>query len=281
MTLPDSTALSILDTCFLVWFICESGYKTGVKVRPLHPHAALLAEDDKRYVVVSDLHIGLEAELGAKGITVQSSLVREMQNELLSLLTKEKAVGLVLLGDIKNTVGAISKQEWDDIPAFFKGLSSAADVYLVPGNHDSNIRHLVPDSVNVAASKGMVIGDTLFLHGHSMPSDARSHVRRIVMGHVHPVFMKKGSVINGERVWISIQAKKEALFSSERGSVDIVIVPSFNKYLYSSGERSYPRRSTSPITSRIMDAGAVERCMVITLDGSIVGDDESALASVL
>ncbi|AIF84225.1 putative phosphoesterase, ICC [Candidatus Nitrososphaera evergladensis SR1] len=254
-----------------------------MKVRPLHPHAALLAEDEaRRYVVVSDLHIGLEAELGARGITVQSSLMREMQEELLSILSKEKADGLILLGDIKNTVGAISKQEWDDIPAFFKSLSSAADVYLVPGNHDSNIRHLVPDSVNVAASKGMAIGDTLFVHGHSMPSETRSHVRRIVMGHVHPVFLKKGSVVSGERVWISIQAKKEALFPSEQGAIDIVVVPSFNKYLYSSGERGYHhRKSVSPITSRIMDANAVERCMVITLDGSIVGDDESMLASVL
>lgn len=237
-------------------------------------------EDDRRYVVVSDLHIGLEAELGAKGITVQSSLMREMQEEILSLLSREKAAGLILLGDIKNTVGAISKQEWGDIPAFFKSLSSAADVYLAPGNHDSNIRHLVPDSVNVAASKGMVIGDTLFVHGHSMPTGTRSHVRRIVMGHVHPVFLKKGSVVNGERVWISIQAKKEALFSSEQGAIDIVVVPSFNRYLYSSGERGNYRKSTSPITSRIMDAKAVERCMVITLDGSIVGD-ESVLTSVL
>lgn len=271
-----------------MWFICESGYKTLVKVRPLYPHAALLAEDeygDRRYVVVSDLHIGLEAGLGARGITVQSSLMREMQQELLSLMSKENAAGLVLLGDIKNTVGAtISRQEWDDIPAFFKDLSSAADeVYLVPGNHDSNIRHLIPGSVNVATSKGMVIGDTLFVHGHSMPSDTRSHVHRIVMGHVHPVFSKKGSVVSGERVWISIQAKKEALFPSEHGSIDIIVVPSFNKYLYPSGERvfHYRRKSISPITSRIMDSPrAVERCMAITLDGSIVGDDESVLESV-
>ncbi|HVX01612.1 MAG TPA: metallophosphoesterase [Nitrososphaera sp.] len=267
-----------------------------MKVRPLYPHAALLAEEGKgkeeeiesggrRYVVVSDLHIGLEAELGAKGITMQSSLMREMQQELLSLVSREKAAGLVLLGDIKNTVGAtISKQEWNDIPAFLKNLSSSgADVYLVPGNHDSNIRHLVPDNINVATNRGIVIGDTLFVHGHSMPSDTRSHVRRIVMGHVHPVFSKEGSVINGERVWISILAKKEAIFPSEQGPIDIVVVPSFNRYLYSSGERLYHyhrRKSVSPITSRIMDSKAVEKCMVITLDGSIVGDDESVLESV-
>ena len=249
-----------------------------MKIRPLHPHAALLLEEgDKMYVAVSDLHMGLEADLGARGITVRSSMAGEMLDELLSLVQSQDAAGLILLGDIKNTVGSISKQEWDEVPAFFKKLSEKADVYLVPGNHDGNIRPLVPDSVNVISSRGMVIGDTLFLHGHSMPSDVRSHVRRIVMGHVHPVFLKKGSVLNGERVWVYLQVKKEALFA-ESGLLDIVVVPSFNRYLYAE-ERRY-KKSISPIVSRVVEGDAVEKCMVVRLDGSIVGD-VSELPSVL
>jgi metallophosphoesterase superfamily enzyme len=200
-----------------------------------------------------------------------------MLDELLSLVQSQDAGGLILLGDIKNTVSAISKQEWDDVPSFFKKLSDRADVYFVPGNHDGNIRPLVPDSVNVISSKGMVIGDTLFLHGHSMPSDTRSHVRRIVMGHLHPVFLKKGSVLNGERVWVYLQVRKEALFA-ELGLLDIVVVPSFNKYLYAE-ERRY-RKSISPIVSRVVENNAVEKCMIVRLDGSIVGD-MSEISSVL
>ena len=249
-----------------------------MKARPLHPHAALLLEGKKKYVAVSDLHIGLESELGGKGITVRSSLVGEMQNELLSLVASAGADGLVLLGDVKNTIGSISRQEWDDVPRLFKKLSSAADVYLVPGNHDGNIRHLIPDSVNVIGSKGMVIEDTLFLHGHSLPSDARSHVDRIVMGHLHPIFLKSGSVVNGQRVWIYMQAKKGALFA-EQGSLEIVVVPSFNKYLYAEGRG--PRRSTSPIISRVTASpDSIQECVIATLDGSIVGD-ASVLQSVL
>jgi metallophosphoesterase superfamily enzyme len=221
--------------------------------------------------------MGLEADLGARGITVRSSMAREMLDELLSLVQSQDAGGLILLGDIKNTVSAISKQEWDDVPSFFKKLSDRADVYFVPGNHDGNIRPLVPDSVNVISSKGMVIGDTLFLHGHSMPSDTRSHVRRIVMGHLHPVFLKKGSVLNGERVWVYLQVRKEALFA-ESGLLDIVVVPSFNKYLYAE-ERRY-RKSISPIVSRVVENNAVEKCMIVRLDGSIVGD-MSEISSVL
>lgn len=241
-----------------------------MKVRPLHPHAALLLEDDRRYVAVSDLHIGLEAELALKGVTVRQTLVPEMLAELFGLIESEHADGVVLLGDVKHTVGSISKQEWEDIPSFLKQLSARADVYLVPGNHDSNIRHLVPESVNVASAKGMALVDTLLVHGHAMPSDVRSGVRRIVMGHVHPVFVKKGSVVSGQRVWVSMQARKEALFSSEAGLVDVVVVPSFNPYLHAAGEKCR-HKSISPIITRMVQAG-VEKCIVATLDGSVVGD---------
>lgn len=239
-----------------------------MKVRPLHPHAALLLEDECKYVVVSDLHIGLEAELLAKGVSMPS-IAKDMAAELLALIEKEHADGVVLLGDIKHTVGSISKQEWDDIPAFLKQLAAKADVYLVPGNHDSNIRHLLPTSVNAISTGGMTLGDTLLVHGHSMPSDVRSHVGRIVMGHVHPVFVKKGSVVHGQRVWIYMQARKEALFSEE-GAVEVVVVPSFNPHLYATGE--HYKKSISPIITRVMQSSAVEKCIVATLDGSVVGD---------
>jgi len=205
-----------------------------------------------------------------KGVTVRQTLVPDMLAELFGLIESEHADGVVLLGDVKHTVGSISKQEWEDIPSFLKQLSARADVYLVPGNHDSNIRHLVPESVNVASAKGMALVDTLLVHGHAMPSDVRSGVRRIVMGHVHPVFVKKGSVVSGQRVWVSMQARKEALFSSEAGLVDVVVVPSFNPYLHAAGEK-WRHRSISPIITRVVQAG-VEKCIVATLDGSVVGD---------
>ena len=237
-----------------------------MKIRPLHPHAALLLEDHRKYIAVTDLHIGLEAELLTKGVTMPS-LASGMADELLALVEKERADGIVLLGDIKHTVGSISKQEWDDIPAFLKRLAAKAEVYLVPGNHDSNIRHLVPSSVNVVSAMGMVLGETLLVHGHSMPSDVRSNVSRIVMGHVHPIFLKKGSLIHGERVWIYMQVRKQALFPSE-GAIEVVVVPSFNPHLYATGRY---HRSISPIVTRLMEHG-VDKCIVATLDGSVVGD---------
>ena len=246
-----------------------------MNVRPLRPHAALLLENKagKRYVAVSDLHIGLEAELASKGITFRPNLVEEMTSELSGLVDSNKADCVVLLGDVKHTVGTIGRQEWDEIPAFLNRLASRSEVYLVPGNHDGNIGRLIPQSVNVIGSKGMVIDDTLLVHGHSMPSDVRAHISQIVMGHLHPVFLKKESLLNGERVWIYVQAKKRSLFS-ENGSIDIVVVPSFNQYLATSGPKSY-RKSISPIINRIMEhKSGVEKCVIATVDGSVIGDEE-------
>jgi metallophosphoesterase superfamily enzyme len=63
-----------------------------VKIRPIHPHAAILLEDaGRKYITVSDLHIGLEAELLAKGITVSSTLVSDMIAELSDLVQSEHA----------------------------------------------------------------------------------------------------------------------------------------------------------------------------------------------
>jgi len=231
-----------------------------------------LLEDNQRYIAVTDLHIGLEAELMGKGVSMQS-IVPGMADELLHLVEQEQADGVILLGDVKHSVNSISKQEWDEIPAFLSRLAAKADVYLVPGNHDGNIRHLLPASVNSVSVKGMTLGgDTLLVHGHSMPSDVRSNVARIVMGHVHPVFVKKGSVLHGQRVWLYMQAPRGTLFPSttEAGSVEIIVVPSFNPHLYATGEHYY-RKSTSPIITRVMQAG-VDRCVVATLDGSVVGD---------
>ena len=74
---------------------------------------------------------------------------------------------------------------------------------------------------------------------------------------------------DGQRVWIYLQAKKGALFSEE-GTLDIVVVPSFNPHLSVTGEKYY-HKSISPIITRVVQHG-VEKCMVVTLDGSVVGD---------
>ncbi|HEX2124686.1 MAG TPA: metallophosphoesterase, partial [Nitrososphaeraceae archaeon] len=231
----------------------------------------------QRYMVISDLHIGFESYIYTRGIAFDERIFfDEMIQELSDLIKSNKAQAVILLGDLKSTVGSISRQEWQKIPRFFKLLSEITDIYFVPGNHDSNIRFLMPENINVMSSKGMVLDDTLLVHGHTMPTTARSYIKKIVMGHIHPVFLRHNSVINGQRVWIYLKIIKEAIFPGSQGTLDLIILPAYNRYLYAINERRYTK-SISPIIDKAIKSNAVQQALVVSLDGSIVGGIETLL----
>jgi uncharacterized protein len=250
------------------------------KVSALHPHPALVIYGKwnakrHKYIVISDLHIGLEAELNLKGILVESRLiVDEMVKDLINLVKSYKADGIVILGDIKNTIGSISKQEWESIPQFFKLLSELVNVYVVPGNHDSNIGFLTPKTVNMISTSGLVLDDSLLIHGHTFPTSVRSTIKRVIMGHIHPVFIKTNSTLRGQRVWIYLKVKRGTIWPGKTGILDIIVIPAFNKHLFAIAEDGY-RKSICPLITRVLRSNAVERAMVLTLDGSIIGNAET------
>jgi metallophosphoesterase superfamily enzyme len=109
-----------------------------------------------------------------------------------------------------------------------------------------------------------------------MPSENFAHVKKIIMGHIHPVFFQEESIVNGERVWISIKANKEQIFPSKSGEIEIIIVPSFNKYFFATNKKKY-KKSISPIIEKLKQ---VSSARIVTLDGIIIGD-ESMLHQVL
>ena len=231
----------------------------------------------RRYLAISDLHIGFESQMSIRGINIdEQTFFDEIRKELADLINFNKIDAVILLGDLKNSIQTINKYEWQMIPQFFKFLSEVTDIYLVPGNHDSNIRFLMPENVNIMGSKGMILDDTLFIHGHTMPTIAKASIKRIVMGHIHPVFLRHNSVINGQRVWIYLKLIKKAIFPATQGDLDIVIVPAFNRYIYAINARHYTK-SISPIITKAIKSNAVRQALLVSLDGSIVGDIESLL----
>jgi putative SbcD/Mre11-related phosphoesterase len=247
-------------------------------IHPLFSQAALIIDENikkRRYMVISDLHIGFESNLYKRGINIYKEIfLEEIITELSDLVRYHKVDAIILLGDLKSTVGSISKQEWKEVPRFLKLLSEITDVYLVPGNHDSNIRLLTPENINVISSQGMVLGDTLLIHGHTMPTIGRSNVKRIIMGHIHPVFLRRNTVIDGQRVWVCLKILKDSIFPSTQGSLEIIIIPAYNRHLFSINEISY-RKSISPLIAKVLKSDAVQQAIVVSLDGSIVGDREA------
>ena len=89
------------------------------------------------------------------------------------------------------------------------------------------------------------------------------------MGHIHPIFFQEDSLVNGQRVWISLKTKKELIFPSAKGEIEIMVVPSFNPYFYTTQKRYY-KKSISPIIEKIKNQSIAK---IITLDGTIIANE--------
>jgi uncharacterized protein len=247
----------------------------NTKIVPSQP--ALILEGKNRSLIVSDLHIGFESKLASNEIFLgKNTTINETITSIEQLIDSSKADSLILLGDIKSSIKSISKSEWDEVPKFFKKMKEKTDTIMIPGNHDANIQRLIPEGVSLVSATGLVLENILLTHGHVMPSENFSHVDKIIMGHVHPVFFQEDSVLNGQRVWVSIKTQKQYVFPSTSGELEIIIVPSFNKYFYATQKKQY-KKSISPILQKIKEYSSAK---VVTLNGTIIGD-ESILKQIL
>ena len=248
-----------------------------VETRIIPSKPALILDGKSKSLVITDLHIGFESSLAANDIFIgKNTTLNETISEIFEIIDSSNPRSLVLLGDVKSSVKSISKNEWNDIPVFFEKMKGKIETLLVPGNHDANIQRLVPEGITLVSSSGLVIENTLLTHGHTMPSENFAHVEKIIMGHVHPVFFEEGSLLNGQRVWVSIKTEKQKIFPSCSGEIEITIVPSFNKYLYATHKKKY-KKSISPIIEKIKK---VSSARIVTLEGAVIGD-ESLISRVL
>jgi putative SbcD/Mre11-related phosphoesterase len=254
------------------------------KANPINSHAALTLEyvnedsELKKFLVISDLHIGSEIDLIKKGININSSQIsQDILKEIKDLQNTYSFNGIVILGDLKSTITHISKNEWDTIPSFLKQLSiDMEEVFLIPGNHDANINLLVPESIIVCNTSGLIMEDTLLIHGHTIPEKTKFNIKKIIMGHVHPIFINPNSVIHGKRLWIYLKVKKESIFGLQtKGIIEVIVVPTFNKYFYSlrSPYKEFKSSSTSisPLIKQLIKNDAILSGLLFTLEGSLVG----------
>ena len=241
-----------------------------VTTRIIDSEPALILEEKRKNLVISDLHIGFEDRFSSNKNTVRkNSSINEIISNVTKIIKKENPETLILLGDVKSSIQSITDLEWKDIPYFFEEIKNSLEVILVPGNHDSHIDRLIPNDVTVISSKGMILDDVLLTHGHTMPSKNYSSVNNIIMGHIHPVYFDKNSLLNGERIWISIKSDKSKIFPDTKGNLNITIVPSFNPYFYAT-EKKYYKKSISPIVEKIKDSTTAK---ILTLDGTIIGNE--------
>ena len=255
-----------------------------MKLKILYESRAIILEREKsaqdssngfrRVLVVGDTHIGFEERFRGVGIRIQPN-IESMLGELESIIDKTKPTDLILNGDVKSGIDRILESEWENIPKFFIRLMNKVQVHVVPGNHDGGLINLLPQGIDLLDLNGVLISDTLVMHGHTRPLIKFKDCKKIVIGHMHPVFRKRGNPLSGRPVWAFFRIPKKSVFEDlleeDKSTVEVILMPSFNLELASSGYASETRseKRVSPFARYLREAQEV---LVVTMGGEIVGD---------
>jgi putative SbcD/Mre11-related phosphoesterase len=189
---------------------------------------------EKKILVISDLHIGLETELLRSGIKIHKQIER-FKETLDKLLEMTHPKLLVVLGDVKHKVPGSYMQELRDIPKFFQYMLTRVKVIVTAGNHDDYLNMLLPAEVKLYSSRGFRIGEYGFFHGHARPSKNLMRCDYLFIGHLQPSieFRDKFGYRLIEQAWIKGKLDKQKIRKyykiSKTGELNIIAVPSFNR----------------------------------------------------
>jgi putative SbcD/Mre11-related phosphoesterase len=204
------------------------------------------ADDGERWLLVADTHVGLEVELGRRGVRIPSQSARIAQL-IIDAAERLGATSLAILGDVKHEIASIAESA-REVREFIDRVSAKFNkVVLIRGNHDGNIDLIlssdVKPNVYLVDSRGFMLRsrdgkNLLLLHGNSKPrveDFVKSDV--IIMGHTHPAiliqditgYVMRAPVIVKVRIDKAILGRN--MYGTEldvKGPMSIIVLPVFN-----------------------------------------------------
>jgi len=238
-----------------------------IELQPILNEPALFI-NEKKILVIADLHIGIESELSEKGINTVSQ-TKKMISHFFSLCKKYKPKEIVLLGDIKHNIPSSTIQERRDVKNFLEEIQSFGIIHIIPGNHDGNIQKITPNHIIIHPSNGFIIENIAFVHGHRWPSQEIMQCEQIVIGHTHPtiMFTDRLGYKTFEPCWIKGNFDNFELKAKYPNSSNpkILIIPAFNPLC--GGIAANNDGITGPL-GKIMD---IDNAQIFLIDGTYLG----------
>jgi putative SbcD/Mre11-related phosphoesterase len=203
-----------------------------VKLEPVPDVPALRMKAEGDWIVVADLHLGIEVQLRRAGFNIPSQAHR-MTAALESL--SSEAEKLMVLGDVKHRIPGLGHREDKEVRQLLGKMLEVYDrVVIVTGNHDGGIVPALPEGCEAVSSRGIRTGDVGLFHGHVWPSDEVMAASSVVMAHVHPALLMVDSLgtRSTEKCWVRAGLSREKV--GERYSScprQLIVVPAFNPLL--------------------------------------------------
>ncbi len=180
---------------------------------------ALLLKREKA-LVVGDLHIGKDIGLAESGVSLPLASER-MALEIRRLCTLNGAKSLIILGDVKESIGYPLRNEYLSIASFFI-LLRGLRITIAKGNHDAHLQEIFERlGIHAGISREILIGNTALMHGNAVPSAEALQKSRIIVGHGHTAVHLNEKL---EKAWMVVEGRGQ----NHRNGQLLIVVPAFN-----------------------------------------------------
>jgi putative SbcD/Mre11-related phosphoesterase len=198
--------------------------------QPIPNETALILKEQK-ILVIADLHIGIESQLQENGLHIPSQ-TPPMKNRILKLINHYHPRQLIIIGDIKHTIPQITIQERYDVKRFLTTITDILSIHIIPGNHDGNLKWLLPENATLHPSDGYIHNQIGYLHGHTWPDEKLLNCKYILLGHTHPTIKLTDRLgfSTYEPCWVkgTLKTKQLKEHYPNAKKPTILILPAFN-----------------------------------------------------
>jgi len=232
---------------------------------------------DQQFVVVTDLHIGLEYDLSLRGAQIPAQS-HKLTETVCKILDETKAKKLVVAGDLKHIIrpGSSSqeyqqalRQERIDVSSFISRITELTELTLISGNHDGGMQYY--GSLTVTDATGTPLSRTTSCaHGHAWPAADIMMAETLIIGHVHPVVRLRNALGHTSlrtcwvRAPLNVQAAQRT-YPDANVKMEVIIMPAFNPLC--GGTAVNAEGLLGPMRN-IID---ISRAQVYLLDGTYLG----------
>lgn len=181
-------------------------------------------------LVIADLHIGIECEVGLPSAIL--ARIEQTAQQVQNLIAEQNVGRLIILGDVKHLL-PIHHVEYEKIvtakmKSVFAQISDVVKVVIIKGNHDGG---LSLEHINIV--KELLVDGILFTHGHRWPSrGAVKACKQIVCAHTHPCWAFVDSFGHREvkKIFVIGSAAQNFFkkYNMKQRAIEIIVMPAFN-----------------------------------------------------
>lgn len=227
---------------------------------------ALLIKEG-RFIAVGDLHIGKEFKLEESGMHFIKAAKRNAER-LLELYNMHNAKGVILLGDVKESIMYPTKEEYKALREFFQVLEGIK-IRIAKGNHDAHLDELMERmGLEIRVEREILLGKTALMHGNRMPSEEAMGRDYLIMAHGHTAVKNGG---DAEKAWLIAKVGKRARleYPLHNRKIRLIIVPAFSNLIVGTGLKEGYQKFIPALNNNVFDFNTAK---VYGLDGELIGN---------